>query len=865
MSSSDPYADLPFDPADEPPLDDPYDAPWTEPAAGAAVVPGADAASRQSGPSTGSLPVPRTAPAATASDVPSDPPHDVPAAPAAGPAAGPGDGEAVRRAKLAMLRGLLDGESLREDAETALRALVGRDDARLRDDQWRAIEALVAFRRRALVVQRTGWGKSAVYFVATKLLRDRGAGPTVIVSPLLALMRDQVSAAARAGIRAVTINSSNVTEWDDVHAAIEAGQVDVLLCSPERLNNPGFRDEVLPRLAADAGLVVVDEAHCISDWGHDFRPDYRRIRTLLADLPSGIPVLATTATANARVTADVAEQLGVHADAAAAPSGPGTSDEVLVLRGGLDRESLHLAVLPLPDQPSRVAWLTEALQDVDGSGIVYCLTVSAAEQVASQLRSAGLAVAAYTGQTDPAERERLEEDLKENRVKALVATSALGMGFDKPDLAFVVHLGAPSSPIAYYQQVGRAGRGVDSAVVVLLPGEEDRRIWEWFASTAFPPQAQVRATLAALEGGGTQSVAQLETQVDLKRSRLEGMLKVLDVDGAVRRVKGGWESTGRPWEYDAERYARVEETRTAEQRAMLDYEATTGCRMAFLRAALDDPELEAGWECGRCDRCGGVTLPALPDAETVAAARADMDRPGVEVVARRQWPSGMDRLGLDVRGRIPAQEQAEPGRAVARLDGLGWSAPLRELFAPGAPDGETPVPLRRAAARVLDEWDALRAPAPAGAVPPDGDRAGAGADDATGAAGAAGAPGAAADARPLLVDGVVAVRSVSRPVLTRHLATGLAAYLGRPLIGAIGPAPGREEPGRHDVNSATRLSGVAGRLRLELSPAALAGLAGRRILLVDDWTESGWTLTVAARLLRQAGADAVYPFVLGVR
>ncbi|WP_047234017.1 RecQ family ATP-dependent DNA helicase [Cellulosimicrobium funkei] len=749
-----------------------------------------------------------------------------------------------------MLRGLLDGQSLREDAETALRALVGRDDAVLREDQWRAIEALVAFRRRALVVQRTGWGKSAVYFVATRLLRDRGAGPTVIVSPLLALMRDQISAAARAGIKAVTINSANVTEWDDVHRAIAAGEVDVLLCSPERLNNPGFRDEVLPRLAADAGLVVIDEAHCISDWGHDFRPDYRRIRTLLADLPPGIPVLATTATANARVTADVAEQLGVTAaHAAGGTAGDAGHEDVLVLRGGLDRESLHLAVLRLPDQPTRVAWLVEALQDVDGSGIVYCLTVSAAEQVASQLRAAGLAVASYTGQTDPAERERLEEDLKENRVKALVATSALGMGFDKPDLAFVVHLGAPSSPIAYYQQVGRAGRGVDSAVVVLLPGEEDRRIWEWFASTAFPPQAQVRTTLDALGAGGTQSVAQLETQVDLKRSRLEGMLKVLDVDGAVRRVKGGWEATGEPWTYDAERYERVDATRTAEQQAMLDYEATDGCRMVFLRAALDDPELEDGWRCGRCDTCGGVTLPALPDAEAVAAARADMDRPGVEVVARRQWPSGMDRLGLELRGRLGADELAETGRAVARLDGLGWSAPLRELFAPATPDGDTPVALRRAAARVLDEWPELYE---AGAQSEPATDAG---DDGT----------ASAPERRLLVDGVVAVRSATRPRLTFHLANGLSSYLGKPLIGAVGPVPGREEPGRHDVNSATRLAGVAGRLQLELSDAARAGLAGRRVLLVDDYTESGWTLTVAARLLRQAGAAAVHPFVLGVR
>ena len=806
----DPYADLVFDPTDEdvPPPDDlaPEPEPPHRSRAAAGATPPAEAA-------------------------------------AGGPAP-----DAAKRAKLAMLRGLLDsagegGGTLREQAEESLRALVGREDAALREDQWRAIEALVAFRRRALVVQRTGWGKSAVYFVATSLLRSRGAGPTVIVSPLLALMRDQIAAAARAGIRAVTINSSNVTEWDQVHAAIAAGEVDVLLCSPERLNNPAFRDEVLPRLAADAGLVVIDEAHCISDWGHDFRPDYRRIRTLLADLPPGIPVLATTATANARVTADVAEQLGVHG--AAAGGDPVPDEDVLVLRGGLDRESLHLAVLELPDQPTRVAWLVEALQDVEGSGIVYCLTVSAAEQVAEQLRGAGLAVAAYTGRTDPTQREQLEEDLKENRVKALVATSALGMGFDKPDLAFVVHLGAPSSPIAYYQQVGRAGRGVDDAVVVLLPGHEDRAIWDWFGSQAFPAEPQVRATLGALGASeGAQSTAALETQVDLKRSRLETMLKVLDVDGAVRRVQGGWVATGTPWAYDAERYARVEATRRAEQQAMVDYVATSGCRMAYLRAQLDDPELPDGWVCGRCDRCDGVTLPAVPDAEAVAAARADMDRPGVEVGPRAMWPSGLAALGLDLKGKIAPDERAEPGRAVARLDGLGWSGPLRDLLAAGAPDGEVPVPLRHAAARVLDDWDAIR---PGGAE------------------GAEGAEPAAEGGRRTTIEGVVAVRSTTRPQLTYHLASGLAAYLGVPLIGAVGPAAGTEQPDRHDVNSAMRLAGVARRLRLELGDAAQRGLPGRTVLLVDDWTESGWTLTVAARLLRQAGAAVVHPFVLGVR
>src|SRR3954469_3959146 len=333
---------------------------------------------------------------------------------------------------------------VRASAEAHLRALVGSDDAVLREDQWSAIEALAVDRRRALVVQRTGWGKSAVYFVATLLLREQGAGPTVIVSPRLALMRNQIAAAERAGIRAVTINSTNIEDWEPTHEAIRAVEVDVLLVSPERLNNPGFRDEVLPRLAAECGLLVVDEAHCISDWGHDFRPDYRRIRTLLDDLPAGIPVLATTATANARVTADVAEQLGTN---------------VLVLRGSLDRETLRLGVVRLKTPEQRLAWLADHLVEQPGSGIVYCLTVAATQEVADYLRSRGHDVAAYSGRTDTAERQALEEDLAQGRIKALVATSALGMGFDAP-LGFVVNLGAPSSPVSYYQQIGRAGRGI---------------------------------------------------------------------------------------------------------------------------------------------------------------------------------------------------------------------------------------------------------------------------------------------------------------------------------------------------------------------------------------------------------------------
>ncbi len=405
-------------------------------------------------------------------------------------------------------------DAIREAAERCLRSLAG-PQARLRADQWSAIKALVADRRRALVVQRTGWGKSAVYFVAAALLRERGAGPAVIVSPLLALMRNQIAAAERAGIRAATINSANIEDWDAIGAEIAADAVDVLLVSPERLNNPDFRDLILPKLASSAGMIVIDEAHCISDWGHDFRPDYRRLRGVVAGLAPDVPVLATTATANTRVMRDVAEQLG------SGWRGPGEPPPTLVLRGPLDRGSLHLAVLRLPVPAQRLAWLADQLGELPGSGIIYTLTVAAAHDVAEFLRDRGYPVEAYTGQTDPAQRLAVEEDLLANKVKAVVATSALGMGYDKPDLGFIIHLGAPQSPVAYYQQIGRAGRGVDRAEVILLPGAEDRDIWAYFASLAFPPEPLVRAVLAALAGAsGPVSLAALEASADLSRGRL---------------------------------------------------------------------------------------------------------------------------------------------------------------------------------------------------------------------------------------------------------------------------------------------------------------------------------------------------------
>ncbi|WP_280693724.1 MULTISPECIES: DEAD/DEAH box helicase [unclassified Kitasatospora] len=737
------------------------------------------------------------------------------------PASGRGSADRGDADRGAVDRSDADRGDVRERAEAVLRELAG-PQARLRDDQWLAIEALVVDHRRALVVQRTGWGKSAVYFIATALLRAGGAGPTVIVSPLLALMRNQVDSAARAGIQARTINSANPQEWEEIQAEVAAGTVDILLVSPERLNNPDFRDQVLPKLAASTGLLVVDEAHCISDWGHDFRPDYRRLRTMLADLSPGVPVLATTATANARVTEDVAEQLGTG----------GSDGRALVLRGPLDRESLSLAVLSLPDPAHRLGWLADHLDELPGSGIIYTLTVAAAEEVTDFLRGRGFAVASYSGRTEDAERRGAEADLLANRVKALVATSALGMGFDKPDLGFVVHLGSPGSPIAYYQQVGRAGRGVDRAEVLLLPGREDEAIWRYFASLGFPPEEQVRRTLGALaEAGRPLSTAALEARVDLRRARLETMLKVLDVDGAVHRVRGGWLATGEPWSYDGERYAKVARARADEQQAMREYAAGGHCRMEFLRRQLDD---EQAAPCGRCDVCAGPRHSEAVSAQALDAARAALGRPGVSFEPRRLWPTGMDALGVPLKGRIPGDEQAQGGRALGRLSDIGWGGRLRTLLAEGAPDGPVPADLLDALVTVLADW--ARGPGGwAGSEPETG--------------------------RPV---GVVTMASTSRPQLVGTLGARIAEIGRLPLLGRIEYVDGRPPHGARS-NSAQRLHSLAGGLVLSDELARSLAAAPGPVLLVDDLVDSGWTMTVAARLLRRAGAQAVLPLVLAVQ
>ncbi|WP_461637586.1 RecQ family ATP-dependent DNA helicase [Leucobacter sp. BZR 635] len=691
-----------------------------------------------------------------------------------------------------------------ERSLAVLRQLTGAPTAEFHPGQFEAISALVDEGRRALVVQRTGWGKSAVYFVATALLRARGAGPTLLVSPLLALMRDQVAAAERAGVRAAAINSATAEEWNEIEGRLARDEVDVLLVSPERLNNPRFREQQLPGILARMGLLVIDEAHCISDWGHDFRPDYRRIAALLAGLEREVPVLATTATANARVVADVEEQLG---------------NDVLTLRGSLARDSLRLGSLTLPSAQARLAWLVEHLKDLPGSGIVYTLTVSAAEDTALLLRDAGVNAAAYTGRTDTEERERLENALKHNEVKALIATSALGMGFDKPDLGFVVHLGAPSSPVAYYQQVGRAGRGSANADVLLLPGAEDAAIWRYFATASMPDPERAAAVLEALGSPDSAplSTPALEARVDLRRTQLELLLKVLDVDGAVSRVSGGWVAAGAPWQYDTERYERIAAAREAEQAAMIAYELGACCRMELLQQELDDP---TATPCGRCDVCAGPWYPTEVTGAAAAQASSRLDSSGVPIEPRGQWPTGADRRGVPVKGRIAVTERAETGRVIARLTDLGWGGTLRELFAAGAPDQDLPAALVPAILATLRDWPW--------------------------------------EERPV---GVVAMPSLSRPRLIASTAALIAERGKLPLLGTLDFDQARPAAGPGG-NSAFRLASVWDRWSVSPELAATVSRAPGPLLLVDDLVDSRWSFTVASRTLKLAGAPAVLPFAL---
>src|SRR3954467_7978528 len=564
-----------------------------------------------------------------------------------------------------------------------LKRLAG-PNAIFREHQREAIDDLVADRRRVLCVQRTGWGKSAVYFIATKLLREAGEGPTLLISPLLALMRNQIEAAERLGLRAHTINSTNRDDWDAVREMLDRDEVALLLIPPERLNNRRFRDTMLPLFAERVGLLVVDEAHCVSDWGHDFRPDHRRIREALERLRPDAAVLCTTATANDRVVADVVEQLS---------AGGG---ELRTYRGELARSSLRLEVVNLPSQAERLAWLARWLPEFPGSGIVYCLTKRDTESVAEWLKGKGISAIAYSGETDDAARIEVEGLLLANDVKVVVATSALGMGYDKPDLGFVVHYQAPSSAIAYYQQVGRAGRALDEAYAVLLRGLEDRDIQDYFIATAFPPREKAEAVVELIANAEEPvRLGELAATVNLGQGRIAAMLKVLDVEGAVVQDGSGWVRTDEPWGCDERRWDRAGALGGREQAAVERYGDDGGaCLMRTVEGELDGPRAE---DCGRCAACAGPRFAEPLDRAIVVEAQEHLRSRPLSLDPRKRWPAGLDGGAK----AMPIELQLRDGRALARSGDGGWDPVVRSgRFGGGRFDDE----LVRACVRLVAQW-----------------------------------------------------------------------------------------------------------------------------------------------------------------
>ncbi|MHB8189858.1 MAG: RecQ family ATP-dependent DNA helicase [Ferrimicrobium sp.] len=677
-----------------------------------------------------------------------------------------------------------------EHMDKVLRSMAG-ETAVAHDDQRSAVHALVAKRARVLVVQATGWGKSAVYWAATSAIRSLGGGPTLVVSPLLALMRDQVKAAEGASLRGATINSTNVDDWEIIMKNIELGTIDVLLVSPERLANPRFAHRIGP-IIERAGLIVIDEAHCISDWGFDFRPDYQRLSHILTASPT-TPVLATTATANMRVTADVANQLG---------------DSTLVLRGSLARSSLRLSVLPGLGSLERYAWVDEALGRIPGSGIVYVPTVADTERLSGFLASRGHRVAAYSGRLETGARERIEDELRANQIKAVVATSALGMGYDKPDLSFCIHVGSPDSPVAYYQQVGRAGRAIERADAILLPTETDERLWEFFATASIPDAGNIEKVLRTLEESGeAMSVLTLEGITGVRRGRLEALLKIVAVEGAVERGPDGWRSTGTPYVYDKHKWAAIRAARTIEADLMRSYAGGHGCLMEFLQQALDDPD---PGPCGRCSVCTRE-LPVQGfdvNTESVSAARAYLRGADVVIEPRKLWPKGV----ADGRGgRITG---AGTGRALTFADSPEWREVVRAMSGPDLPlDDEVFDGVVSVLSRWRRQWTA----------------------------------------RPVAI---VPMPSRHHPRMIMDLATRIAQVGKLAIIDALevtGPRPSDAAASLFKVETL-----VAG---LHLQPGVVLPTNGP-VLLVDDTYRSGWTMTIAAALLREAGVSAVMPLVV---
>lgn len=694
-------------------------------------------------------------------------------------------------------------ELTRQQATNYLQQALKNPNAQFRNGQWESIEALL-YKQRVLVVQHTGWGKSMVYMLATKLLREQGCGLTLLISPLLSLIRNQIEASERLDITARSINSTNIEEWELIEQEIQANQVDMLIISPERLANDDFRNKVLDAVSHKLGLFVIDEAHCISDWGHDFRPDYQRIVRVLDTFAKDLPILATTATANDRVINDIKQQLG---------------NDLLIQRGTLVRKSLKLQNITMPTQAMRLAWIATTILGLHGSGIVYVMTRRDSELVTKWLQKNGILACAYHADLSATEKTELEQKLIANDTKVLVATIALGMGFDKPDLSFVIHYQRPASVVHYYQQVGRAGRAVDEAYGILLHGDEDERISEYFIRNAFPTTEIISNILNALkESKDGLSTTELQKVINVRYRKLEQALRHLSLENPAPLEKSDrkWQATETAdfYQVNEAKIEQITATRYAEQQQMRDYMSCTECLMAFLQKALDDTDTQP---CGKCANCQPINaLPTIANPLLVEQAQVFLDRSHQLIKKRKQWPVGFTFNHHDFKGKIKPELQFSEGLALCTWQDEGYG---KLVYEGKILENYFSDELVDACEKMYKEWHLDPAP-----------------------------------------KWVTYIPSKRNPELVANFAKRLADRLNLRFGQALDKVKDNDSQ-QNMLNSFQQVRNIDGAFEV-IIPKREQENQYAPCLLIDDIVDSGWTITLASALLRQAGVSAIYPLVL---
>jgi len=680
-----------------------------------------------------------------------------------------------------------------------LRTSIGNTTAEFHEDQWEAIDALVNHRKKMLVVERTGWGKSSVYFIATRALRDKGFGVTIIISPLLALMRNQIVSAERLGIKAVTINSSNTQDWQSISQRILNNEIDVLLISPERLANEIFMNTLLIPISAKIGLFVVDEAHCISDWGHDFRPDYQRITRILQQMPPNMPVLATTATANNRVVDDIENQIG----------------GIETIRGTLVRDSLILQNIKLSDQASRLAWIVEHINNIKGTGIIYASTIRDTEILAEWLNHNNISALAYHGsithqdfEDSNSYRQYLEYQLMNNKIKVLVATTALGMGYDKPDLGFVIHYQLPASIVAYYQQVGRAGRAISEARGVLLSGHEDADIQAYFINSAFPSEEHIFQVLDILEQNNGLSLRGIEERINLRYGQIEKVLKYLAIQSPspVLKEKTKWYRTSNHYQMDKEKIAFLTNQRYEEFAEVEKYMESKDCLMSYLRETLNDSNIV---DCGKCVNCNPANAISHSFSNDLGVkASKFLKHHAIPIQPKKQFSKdAFPKYGFNTK--IPIELRHEEGRVLSKWMDAGWG----KIVADNKHNNHFNDNLVDALVNMIKEWNPTPKPT-----------------------------------------WVTSIPSLKHRDLVPSFAQRVAKKLDIPYIESIRKV--RDNPAQKMMqNRFYQCHNLDGAFEIE-------NILNEPVLLIDDIVDSGWTFTVTSALLRRSGTREVFPVAL---